>query len=206
MAEDEVVNTSLRSWNEARRDSKIANTAQGASNKELTLEACRRNNTDLLHEVFANIEKQFGRKEAPREIASLLNHARDGIGSGVLHIAAAHGNYDILDLLLDQEGLEIDELDRLERDTPLHKAVRYVNDLAKDEWESGLPVVEILLDAGCDPRIRNKAKLKPVELADPRNSDLRIMLQKAEYSLQVGDDVIVEDEDDEDAGPPSDDE
>ena len=124
----------------------------------------------------------------------------------MLHIAAAHGNYEILDLLLDQEGLEIDEVDRLEKDTPLHKAVRYVNDLGKDEWESGLPIVEILLDAGCDPRIRNKAKLKPAELADPRNSDLRMVLQKAEYSLQVGDDVVDEDEDDEDAGPPSDDE
>jgi len=206
MAEDEVVKTSLRSWNKARIDSKTTNVAQGASNKELTLEACRRNNTDLLHEVFANIEKQFGRKEAPHEIASLLNHARDGIGSGVLHIAAANGNYDVLDLLLDQEGLEIDELDRLEKDTPLHKAVRYVNDLARDDWESGMPIVEILLDAGCDPRIRNKAKLKPAELADPRNSDLRIMLQKAEYSLQVGNDVVVEDEEDEEVGPPSDDE
>lgn len=111
-----------------------------------------------------------------------------------------------MDVLLDQEGLEIDDVDRLEKDTPLHKAVRYVNSLDKEEWEKGLQVVEILLDAGCDPRIRNKAKLKPSELADPRNGELRLVLQKAEYGLQVGDDVIDEDEEDEEGGPPSDDE
>ena len=55
-------------------------------------------------------------------------------------------------MLLDQEGLEVDPVDRLERDTPLHKGVRYVNGLGKEEWESGGSVVELLLDAGADPR------------------------------------------------------
>jgi uncharacterized protein len=59
---------------------------------------------------------------------------------------------EILDLLLDQEGLEIDELDRMERDTPLHKAVRFNNDLDMKEWAVGHQIVDILLDAGCDPR------------------------------------------------------
>lgn len=103
---------------------------------------------------------------------------------------------EVLDVLLDQEGLEIDELDRLELDTPLHKAVRYVNSLDKSEWaHTGHPIVEILLDAGCDPRIRNKAKLKPVELADPRNTELRSMLQKGEYAMTAGGDVVADDDD-----------
>jgi uncharacterized protein len=99
-------------------------------------------------------------------------------------------------VLLDQEGLEIDELDRMEKDTPLHKAVRYTNELDKSDWSHGHSVVDILLDAGCDPRIRNKAKLRPLELVDPRNTELRAILQKAEYSMQMGDDVVEEDEDD----------
>jgi hypothetical protein len=103
---------------------------------------------------------------------------------------------EVLDILLDQEGLEIDDVDRLEHDTPLHKAVRYVNSLDKSEWaDIGHPIVEILLDAGCDPRIRNKAKLKPVELADPRNTDLRSILQKGEFAMTAGGDVVVEDDD-----------
>jgi hypothetical protein len=84
----------------------------------------------------------------------------------------------------------------MEQDTPLHKAVRYVNTLDKSEWDSfGLPIADILLDAGCDPRIRNKAKLKPIELADPRNTELRKMLQKGEYAMQAGADVVQDDED-----------
>lgn len=55
-------------------------------------------------------------------------------------------------MLLDQEGVEIDLKERREEDTCLHKGVRYVNELSKEEWEDGGRVVEILLDAGCDPR------------------------------------------------------
>ena len=62
---------------------------------------------------------------------------------------------EVLDLLLDQEGLEIDELDRMEKDTPLHKAVRFANELDVKEWDAGRQIVDILLDAGCDPRYGN---------------------------------------------------
>lgn len=55
-------------------------------------------------------------------------------------------------MLLDQEGVEIDGVERREGDTCLHKAVRYVNSLSKEEWEEGQAIVEILIDAGCDPR------------------------------------------------------
>ena len=67
---------------------------------------------------------------------------------------------DVLDTLLDQEGLEVDPIDRLEGDTPLHKAVRFVNELAKTEWEAGGSIVELLLDAGADPRYAVDAYLK----------------------------------------------
>jgi hypothetical protein len=47
-------------------------------------------------------------------------------------------------------------------------------------------------------RIRNKAKLKAVDLVNPANKDLREELQKAEYVMQnQGDFIDVEAEDDE---------
>ena len=46
-------------------------------------------------------------------------------------------------------------------------------------------------------RIRNKAKLTPKELVDPRNTDLRAILQKAEFTMTAGDDVVNQDEEDE---------
>jgi ankyrin repeat protein len=92
----------------------------------------------------------------------------------------------------------------MEQDTPLHKAVRHVNSLDKSDWAAqGHAIVEILLDAGCDPRIRNKAKLKPLELVDPRNTELRSILQKGEFAMQAGGDVVEED-DDEPTGSASD--
>ena len=171
---------------------------EGASPRELILEACRRNNTSLLEETIQNLHTAASKagKKPTEYVADILNKAADGLGNGCLHLAASYGSYDVLDILLDQEGLEIDELDRMEKDTPLHKAVRYVNSLEKSEWGSaGHPIVDILLDAGCDPRIRNKAKLKPVELADPRNTELRSMLQKGEYAMTAGDDVVQDDDD-----------
>ena len=73
-------------------------------------------------------------------------------GEGKLCAMLTLDTDEVLDVLLDQEGLEIDNLDRMEKDTPLHKAVRFVNNLDKEEWEAGHQVAEILIDAGCDPR------------------------------------------------------
>ncbi|KAL2053540.1 hypothetical protein ABVK25_006192 [Lepraria finkii] len=163
---------------------------EGASPRELLLEASRRNNTSLLTELLSSLS-------SPEQTAHLLNTATDGVGNYCLHVAASYGSYEVLDTLLDQEGLEVDPIDRLEKDTPLHKAVRFINGLSKEEWEAGASIAELLLDAGADPRIRNKAKLKAFELVDPRNTELRKTLQKAEFAMMAGDDVV----DDEDEGP-----
>lgn len=45
-------------------------------------------------------------------------------------------------------------------------------------------------------RIRNKAKLKAMELVDPRNTALRGVLQRAEFAIAAGNDLVVEDDDD----------
>lgn len=78
----------------------------------------------------------------------------------------------MLDTLLDQEGLEVDPVDRLEADIPLHKAVRFVNGLAKDEWEAGAGVVELLLDAGADPMSVPPPPPPHPPLSSPRNNFL----------------------------------
>lgn len=124
---------------------------------------------------------------------------------------------DILDTLLDQHDVEVDPLDRMEGDTPLHKAVRFSNDSASSAAadtissdsgakDLGHAMVEMLIDAGADPRVRNKGKLKAVELVDPRDTGLRVVLQKAEYAMLLGDDHAGFDEggEEKDAGSGSD--
>jgi uncharacterized protein len=161
----------------------------GASPRELLIEACRRNNTSLLNDLLASFKSSSA-------TANFLNTTTDALGSSGLHIAAQYGSYEVLDTILDQEGVEIDHAEKRDGDTCLHKAVRFCNNLQQAEWERGKAVVEILVDAGCDPRLRNKAKLRPIDLVDPRNKDVRSVLQKAEMAMTAGDDVVDEDDDD----------
>jgi ankyrin repeat protein len=125
-----------------------SNDNDGASPREQLIEACRRNNTTLLNELLAAPPLS---SQAPA-IAHFLNTTADPLGSSALHIAAQYGAYDVLDTILDQEGVEIDGQERREGDTCLHKAVRFANGLDKAEWAFGREVVDILVDAGCDPR------------------------------------------------------
>ncbi|QIW96069.1 hypothetical protein AMS68_001587 [Peltaster fructicola] len=102
----------------------------GATPKEILFEACRRNNTALLSEVLA--EAPLSSKTA--EIAEFLNTATNSLGSTAIHVAAANGSYEVLDQILDQEGVEIDGKERRDGDTALHKAARYCNGLPQQAW------------------------------------------------------------------------
>ena len=146
----------------------------------------------------------MARTKPASKVASFLNTTTDSLGASGLHIAAKYGAYEVLDIILDQEGVEIDQQEKREGDTCLHSAVRYVNALKPNEWEGeGKALVEILVDAGCDPRARNKAKLRPADLLDPRNQVIKNVLQKAELQFMAGGDVVVEDDDDRPNGPGS---
>lgn len=100
------------------------------------------------------------------------------------------GNWDVIDMLLDQEGFECDPITQREGDTPLHSVVRWINGASAQEKEAGIGLVEMMLEAGNDPRIRNKAQLKASELADPRNKELRELLDNAEYTTANQDDFV----------------
>ncbi|CAF9913953.1 MAG: hypothetical protein GOMPHAMPRED_008070 [Gomphillus americanus] len=155
---------------------------EGASPRELLFESCRRNNPALLQTILSTLSAV--------KTAELINNSRDGIGNYPLHVAAQYGSFEVLDHLLDQEDVEVDPVDRMEGDTPLHKAVRWANanwdEDDRQQREAGVLLVELLIDAGADARVRNKGKLKAVELVDPRNSVLRLVLQKAEYAILLG--------------------
>ncbi|KAE9380362.1 hypothetical protein N431DRAFT_361961 [Stipitochalara longipes BDJ] len=166
---------------------------EGASPKELLVEAARRNNTDLLKEVIDGCG-------SAEKAAVLLNETKTVLGNYIYHEAASRGNYEIIDMLLDQEGFECDPISRIEGDTPLHSAVRYINSLTESQPSNpdistfAQELISMMVEAGSDPRIRNKANLTPYQLTDPRNAALKQQLQDAIDIVQNQGDYIVEEE------------
>ena len=55
-------------------------------------------------------------------------------------------------MLLDQEGFECDPINKREGDTPLHSAVRWANEISEEQKEFASGLIEMMLEAGSDPR------------------------------------------------------
>lgn len=164
----------------------------GASPSEQIIEAARRNNLELFEEVVGSVGDE-------NKVAALINNSRDPLGNTALHVAAHNGSYEVLDYILDQEGVEVDPLDRLHQETPLHSVVKY----AADEPEHGTYLAEMLIEAGADPRIKNKHGQKAIQLVAPGNTALKELLQSSEYAHMLGPVPSVPEEDQ--AGAPEDD-
>ena len=88
-----------------------------------------------------------------------------------------------MDELLNIEYLECDPLNRREKETPIHCAVKYANER---EVELGEAMAKMLVDAGGDPRVRDAHGRKPAEICTPRAGSLRTMLGQQEYILNEG--------------------
>ncbi|PKY04197.1 hypothetical protein P168DRAFT_327182 [Aspergillus campestris IBT 28561] len=149
----------------------------GATPRELVVEACRRDQPHLLEQVMEGLEGKSN-----EQVAEFFNGVTDPLGNHALHICATYGSFDTMDALFDIQYFECDPVTRLDEDTPLHVAVRYAND--KDA-ELGLEMIKMMCEAGCDPRVRNKHGQKPADLVF-NNQEIRSTLQQAEYILAEG--------------------
>jgi uncharacterized protein len=88
-----------------------------------------------------------------------------------------------MDELLNIEFLECDPLNKREKETPIHCAVKYANEREVDLGEA---MAKMLIDAGGDPRVKDGLGRKPADICTPRCEQLRIMLGKEEYILNEG--------------------
>ncbi|KAK0737463.1 hypothetical protein B0T21DRAFT_287806 [Apiosordaria backusii] len=159
---------------------------EGASTSELLIASCRSNNPSLLLSLLPADDEAAS--------AALLNNTTTVMGNHLYHEAASRGHYEIIDTLLDQPGFECDPVNRLEGDTPLHTAIRWINSEPPEQREFGNALIDMMLEAGSNPRIKNKGGLTPLQLVDPRNEPLKELIRKHEYaSLNQGDFVEVGD-------------
>ncbi|KAJ5385231.1 hypothetical protein N7517_003142 [Penicillium concentricum] len=150
---------------------------EGASPRELVVEACRRDQPHLIEQVLNDMEEKSN-----EQVAQFFNEVTDSMGNHALHICAQYGSYDTMDALFDIQFFECDPLTRLDKDTPLHIAVRYANE--KDA-ELGEAMIKMMCEAGCDPRVRNKHGQKPAELVF-NNNEIKKTLQQTEYIMAEG--------------------
>ncbi|EEQ28113.1 ankyrin repeat protein [Microsporum canis CBS 113480] len=159
---------------------------EGASPREVVVEACRRDQPYLIEELHENLYK-----DKPDEFSDFINGVTDSMGNYALHICATYGSY---------------PTNRIDGDTPLHLAVRHGNE---KDIEVGMSMLEMMLEAGCDPRIRNKKGQKPADCVMPQYNQMRTALMKVEYMMQEGQGVEGQGQDadeDEPSDGPSDDE
>ncbi|KAJ5736791.1 uncharacterized protein N7483_001916 [Penicillium malachiteum] len=150
---------------------------EGASPRELIVEACRRDQPHLIEQVLDSMSEKSN-----EDVAQFFNGVTDALGNHALHICALYGSYDVMDSLFDIQYFECDPLTRMDKDTPLHIAVRFANE--KDA-ELGEEMVKMMCEAGCDPRVRNKHGQKPADLVFNK-PEIKQALQKAEYILAEG--------------------
>ncbi|KAH9996087.1 ankyrin [Russula vinacea] len=143
---------------------------------KLLLDAARTDNVDQLQEkVFSEPEK-FNINYQDGCVVSL--------DSSSLRTRASEGSVEVLNELLEYEDCDVDYTNHIEGATPLHLAVKI------KEPELRAFIVDSLLDAGADTRIKDKTGRVPLDYVpeddtETRNAFHRLQVLKSISSADV---------------------
>ncbi|SCV71166.1 BQ2448_2754 [Microbotryum intermedium] len=131
---------------------------------------------------------------------------QDGLGNTG---AASTPSPEVLEILLETEGTDVDLQNRLDKATPLHLAAQLDHPAARQG------VMEMLLDAGADPktcssseiRIKDKHGSLPADYLHPdeceEDKQIIAMIDESIVDATLVDDADIAEDDDEDEGPGS---
>ncbi|KAL1716823.1 ankyrin repeat-containing domain protein [Schizophyllum commune] len=167
--------------------------SEGASNNERLMAAARDDNVEMLEEIF--------------EQGGFDINYQDGLGNTALHVAyvfslyseysayivvsVSHGSTDVLEHILSHEDCDVDPINRIEKATPLHLAVQV------DHPELRKYLVESLLEAGADTRIKDKNGETALDLVPTDDTETRALFRKAAAERSRAREEVVESDDDE---------
>ncbi|KAG0215114.1 hypothetical protein BGX28_000819 [Mortierella sp. GBA30] len=165
---------------------------EGASRNEQLMAACKDDNLDLLDEVLSS--------EASDPDAFDINFT-DGLGNCALHYAARNASTGCLEVLLYFDGIQLDIANRIEGETPLHKAAAY------EDPDIALEMCRILVGGGASVKVYNKLKQTPADKApSDTHADVKTYLEEEALKAHFDARDIAADDDDDSDGVPSDDE
>ncbi|KAG9105225.1 hypothetical protein FRC07_009483 [Ceratobasidium sp. 392] len=157
---------------------------EGASPNERLLFAAKQDNEDLILELF----EEEGTFDINFQDGYATTCVRKMRAEPVI-ISAAHASTSVLEHILEQEGCDVDLQNRIEKHTPLHLAVKVSDPEARQQ------VVESLLEAGADPRVKDKHGQRPVDSVPFTDTKLRAAFRKAEAEASVDQGDIANDSD-----------
>jgi len=164
----------------------MSSETQGASPNEQLLYAAKQDDEELMKNVLAMPGVD-------------VNYA-DGLGNTALHWAASNASVNVIEPLLDADNCDIDPINRLDKATPLHMAVR-IKDV-----ESRHYIVQMLLDYGADMSIRDKQNSLAEDLLPGDDADGKKLFRSAQAENQISNaDIADDDDDDGEPGSGSDD-
>ncbi|KAI9138922.1 ankyrin repeat-containing domain protein, partial [Paraphysoderma sedebokerense] len=150
----------------------------GASPNERLLFAARSNNLEMMKEVLA--AGQFD------------VNTTDGVGNTALNLAAESGSLEIVNLLLQLPGVNVNVANKTENATALHK----VASSKRMGPDTASAIVSALISAGANPVTYDKSKRRPDQVA--LYDEIRKLLEGAVLAKELGKDEIEDDDDDDD--------
>ncbi|KAF9286867.1 hypothetical protein BGZ68_002481 [Mortierella alpina] len=127
-----------------------------ASNEENLIAACKDDNLDMLEKVLTADSSIFD-----------INH-KDDLGNSALHYAAQYASTGCLEILLYYDGIEVNVINGVEGDTPLHNAAAY------QDPEIALEMVQILVNGGAQVTIQNKLQQTAADVA-PKDTHAEVI-------------------------------
>ncbi|KAF9078776.1 hypothetical protein BDP27DRAFT_1412724 [Rhodocollybia butyracea] len=171
---------------------------EGASNTQRLLAAAREDNEELLLDIFekGNFDINFqdgvgntGKSGRGLE-KTILNPNPAWLNSFTHCVSVQNGSTDVLEHILSHEECDVDPINRIQRATPLHLACQ----LKYDGMRAF--VVESLLEAGANTKIRDKNGELAESFVPPNDQETRKLFRKAQaQAVAISQDDIASDDD-----------
>ncbi|KAI9298168.1 ankyrin [Neoconidiobolus thromboides FSU 785] len=161
--------------------------SEGATANERFISACRTDSLDLLSEVLNE--------------STLDVNCTDAMGNPGIHICIQQSSTEVLEKLLTLDNFDVDQVDRMNKNTALHVACLDLEDIKYTEY-----IVDSLLKAGADPNITNKEGMIPKELLPNYKEDaapIKKLLLEASTARKFAAEVEAQEEDSDDEGASS---